>query len=77
VVDPVSDEERSGAAFKIKVAIVLFVGLSAGLITLNGDGPLWLSGVAVLAGLLTGALLVYIVFPGDGSVRSSRDRRRQ
>jgi hypothetical protein len=31
----------------------------------------------VLAGLLTGALLVYIVFPGDGSVRSSRDRRRQ
>ncbi|WP_276261311.1 hypothetical protein [Haloglomus litoreum] len=75
MVGPVSDEERSDAAFKIKVAIVAFVGLSAGLITLQGDGPLWMSGLAVLAGVLTGLLLVYIVFPGDGSVRSSRDRR--
>jgi membrane associated rhomboid family serine protease len=75
VVGPVSDEERSDATFRIKAGIVLFVGLSAGLITLNGDGPLWLSGLAVVAGLLTGLLLVYIVFPGDGAVRSSRDRR--
>jgi membrane associated rhomboid family serine protease len=75
MVGPVSDEERSDAAFKLKAGIVLFVGLSAGLITLNGDGPLWLSGLAVVAGLLTGLLLVYIVFPGDGAVRSSRDRR--
>lgn len=75
MVDPVSSEERSEAAFRIKVAIVLFVGLSAGLITLQGDVPLWQSGVAVLVGLLTGALLVYIVFPGDGSVLSRRERR--
>jgi sorbitol-specific phosphotransferase system component IIBC len=75
VVGPVSDEERSDAAFKIKVGIVAFVAVSAGLITLQGDGPLWMSGLAVLAGALTGLLLVYIVFPGDGSVRSNRDRR--
>jgi energy-converting hydrogenase Eha subunit A len=75
VVGPVSDEERSDAVVRIKIAIVLFVGLSAGLITLQGDVPLWQSGVAVVVGLLTGVLLVYIVFPGDGSVTSSRDRR--
>ncbi|MFB6206587.1 MAG: hypothetical protein ABEJ05_08705 [Haloglomus sp.] len=74
MVGPVSDEERSDAAFRLKIGIVLFVGLSAGLITLQSDGPLWMSGVAVLAGLLTGVLLVYLVFPGDGSVRSSRQR---
>lgn len=75
MVGPVSDEERSDAVVRIKIAIVLFVGLSAGLITLQGDVPLWQSGVAVVVGLLTGVLLVYIVFPGDGSVTSSRDRR--
>jgi energy-converting hydrogenase Eha subunit A len=75
VVGPISDEERSDAVVRIKIAIVLFVGLSAGLITLQGDVPLWQSGVAVVVGLLTGVLLVYIVFPGDGSVGSSRDRR--
>jgi hypothetical protein len=75
VVGPVSNEERSEAAFRIKIGIVLFVGLSSGLITLQGDVPPWQTGVAVLVGLLTGLLLVYIVFPGDGSVASSRDRR--
>jgi hypothetical protein len=75
VVGPVSDEERSDAAFRIKIGIVLFVSLSAGLITLQGGVPLWQTGVAMLVGLLTGLALVYLVFPGDGGVRSSRQRR--
>ena len=75
MVGPVSDEERSDAAVRIKVGIVLFVSLSSGLITLRGNAPLWQTGVAMLVGLLTGLVLVYIVFPGDGGMRSSRQRR--
>ena len=75
MVGPVSDEERSDAAVRIKAGIVLSVALSAGLITLQGDAPLWQTGVAMLVGLVTGLALVQVVFPGDGGMRSSRQRR--
>lgn len=75
MVGPVPDDERSSFARRVKAAIVVFVGLSAGLITLQGDVPLWVSGAAVVAGLITGVVLVYIVFPGDSVSRSNRGRR--
>ncbi|PSP97611.1 hypothetical protein BRC89_10730 [Halobacteriales archaeon QS_4_70_19] len=75
MVGPVSNEERSSATVRIKAGIVLSVGISAGLITLQGDVPLWATGAAVLVGLLTGVFLVSLVFPGDGATRSNRPRR--
>jgi hypothetical protein len=72
VVGPVSSEERSDAAFRLKVGFVVLVGLSSGLISLQGDLPLWGTGVAILAGLLLGVLLVWVVFPGTGEISSSR-----
>ncbi|MFC7314385.1 hypothetical protein N0B31_07750 [Salinirubellus salinus] len=71
-----SSEERSEGALKIKLAGTLIVGASMGLITLQGDVPLWVTGVAVLAGLVVGAALVWFVFPGTGEVQSRAGRRR-
>jgi hypothetical protein len=75
MVGPMSSEERSEGAFKIKIGATLVVGVSMGLITLQGDVPLWMTGVAVLAGLVVGAALVWFVFPGTGEVKSTRGRR--
>jgi hypothetical protein len=47
-----------------------------GLITLQGDVPLWLTGLVTLAGFAVGAALVWFVFPGTGEVKSTRGRRR-
>ena len=76
MVGPMSSEERSEGALKIKIGATLIVGLSMGLITLQGDVPLWVTGVAVLAGLAIGAALVWFVFPGTGEVQSTAGRRR-
>lgn len=74
MVGPMSSEERAKGALRIKLGATALVGLSAGLITLQGDVPLWMTGVAVLAGLVVGAALVWFVFPGTGEVRSERRR---
>lgn len=76
MVGPMSSDERSEGALKIKVGATLIVGLSMGLITLQGDVPLWVTGVAVLVGLVVGAALVWFVFPGTGEVKSTAGRRR-
>jgi hypothetical protein len=76
MVGPMSSEERSEGALKIKLAATFIVGASMGLITLQGDVPLWVTGVAVLAGLVVGAALVWFVFPGTGEVQSTAGRRR-
>jgi hypothetical protein len=75
VVGPVSSEERSDATFRLKIGFVVLIGLSSGLISLQGDLPLWGTGVAILVGLVLGVLLVWLVFPGTGESRSSRGRR--
>ncbi len=47
---------------RLKAAIVVLVGASAGLITLSGGGSLLQVGVAIVAGLVVGAvLLAYLV----------------
>lgn len=76
MVGPMSSEERSEGALKIKIGATLIVGFSMGLITLQGDAPLWVTGVAVLAGLVIGAALVWFVFPGTGEVKSRAGRQR-
>jgi hypothetical protein len=69
MVGPMSSEERAEGALRIKLGGTVVVGISAGLITLQGDVPVWVTGLAVLAGLLVGAALVWFVFPGTGEIR--------
>ncbi|NHN59510.1 MULTISPECIES: hypothetical protein [Halorussus] len=62
MVGPPSREEKRDAMNRLKAGIVLLVGASAGLITLSGGGSLLQIGLAVVAGLVVGAvLLAYLV----------------
>jgi hypothetical protein len=74
MVGPMSNEEREEGALRLKLGATAIIGVSAGLITLQGDVPLWVTGLAVALGLLVGAALVWFVFPGTGAP-SQRPRR--
>lgn len=66
MVGPISDAERDSFAARVKASIVLVVGLSAGLMAVQGDAPLAFVTGAVVAGLVLGVVLVRVVFPGSG-----------
>lgn len=66
MVGPVSEEDRDSFAARVKAGIVVVVGLSTGLMAVQGDAPLPLVVGAVAVGLVVGAALVRIVFPGSG-----------
>jgi len=68
MVGPPPDEQRQSAYRRFKVALVVMVGASGGLITIQGDAPLPVVGAAVVGGLVVGALLVWYVFPGTGEL---------
>ena len=62
MVGPPSEAERRSSMNRLKAAIVVLVGASAGLVTLSGGGSPVQIAVAVVAGLLVGAaLLAYLV----------------
>jgi hypothetical protein len=62
MVGPPSGEEKRGGMNRLKIGIVVVVGLSAGLITVSGGGSAVQVAIAVLAGLVIGAgLLKYLV----------------
>ena len=75
---PVSDEDRERTMTRLKVGTVLLVGLSAGLITSQGDASLAVVAAAVVAGLLVGAALVRFLFPSIEQLApaSNREYRR-
>jgi hypothetical protein len=70
MVGPVSREDRLTASRRIKVGFVVLVGLSAGLITLQGDASLLVSALAVGVGLVAGAIVVWLAFPRGLGFRS-------
>ena len=72
MVGPMSSEERSRLALRLKVGFVLLIGLSAGLITLLGDPTPLEIALVTGAGLAFGALVVRVVFPGTGEVERIR-----
>lgn len=76
MVEPVSNEERSAFALKVKLALSGLVGVSAGLIALQAGASLPVVGAAMLGGLVIGAALIWFVFRGVGSVGPSRQGRR-
>jgi ABC-type nickel/cobalt efflux system permease component RcnA len=63
MVGPTTREERRSASRRLKLGFVLLVGLSGGLITLQGDVSLLVSVLAVLAGLFVGVVMVVFAFP--------------
>jgi hypothetical protein len=64
MVGPTTQEERRTASRRLRLGFVALVGLSGGLITLQGDVSLLVSALAVLAGLLVGVVMVAFAFPG-------------
>lgn len=75
MVDPIDSDERRSFETRVKIGFTVLIGLSAGLITLQGDpSPLIVVG-AILAGMLVGAPLVWFVFPESSDVTSDRRRR--
>ncbi|WP_256686526.1 hypothetical protein [Halococcus qingdaonensis] len=63
MVGPTTREERRTASRRFKLAFVVLVGLSGGLIALQGGGSLFTVLLAVLAGLLVGIVMVVFAFP--------------
>lgn len=69
MVSPVSNDERESFTRRLKIGFVVLVGVSAGLITLQGNpGPVVLAG-AVVGGLALGALLSRFAIPDSGGFR--------
>ena len=76
MVGPIPSADRESLAFRLKVGFSLVIGASAGLITLQGDVPLAVTGLVALVGLVFGAVVTWFVFPGSGeSVRTDFRRR--
>lgn len=63
MVGPASREERLSASRRLKFGFVLLVGISSGLITLQGDPTIFVFVLAVLLGLVVGVVLVAFAFP--------------
>ncbi len=59
MVGPISKEERSSAMLRVKIAIVLLVGVSGGLIALHGGATPVVLGGAVVGSLILGVLLTW------------------
>lgn len=72
MVGPISSEERSAFALKVKLALTAVVGASAALIAIQADATPQVVAAALVGGLVAGGVLVWIVFPGSGEVRSRR-----
>lgn len=66
MVEPISDEERESSNRRLKIGFAVLVGLSSGLMTLQGDPTARQIVGAAVGGLVLGVILVWFVFP-DGS----------
>jgi hypothetical protein len=76
MVGPISSADRESLAFRVKVAFSLIIGASAGLITLQGDVPLAVTGLVTLVGIAFGVLVTWFVIPGSGETVRDGSRRR-
>jgi len=65
--------QRQRVLARVRRGTVALVGGSGGLLALYGDGSLLQIGAAVVAGLLLGALLVWLALPSSEDM--SPDRR--
>ena len=71
---PISQEDREQTMTRLKVGVVLLVGLSGGLITSQGEAAWTVVAAAVAGGLVVGAALVWLLFPDLEDVSPGTDR---
>jgi hypothetical protein len=64
-----SPEERQSKMVKLKLGVALLVGVSGGLVAVQGDASLPVIGGAVLGGTVLGAALAWYVFPSGENYR--------
>jgi hypothetical protein len=75
VVDPITSGDRRRTLRWAKVGTILLVGLSAGMISIQGGAAIELVGGAVLAGLFVGSVLVWYLFPNTEDIAPAGGRR--
>ncbi|MDX1744613.1 MAG: hypothetical protein R3324_01635 [Halobacteriales archaeon] len=61
MVGPISDEGRRRGYRTVKMGFVVLVGLSSGLVSLTGDPSLPELGLVVLAGMVVGVILLFVL----------------
>ena len=71
---PISQEDRERTMTRLKVGVVLLVGVSGGLITSQGEAAWTVVAAAVAGGLVVGATLVWLLFPDLEDVSPGTDR---
>lgn len=74
MVGPRPEDEHRSAYRRFKAILVVLVGVSAGLIALEGDASLPVVTAAAVAGSVIGVALVWYVFP-DRDEHRWRGRR--
>ncbi|MFO7927937.1 MAG: hypothetical protein ACQET5_10950 [Halobacteriota archaeon] len=75
MVDPITNDDRKRTLRWAKLATVCLVGLSAGLISIQGEAAVELVAGSVLAGLLVGTGLVWYLFPGADELAPGAGQR--
>lgn len=75
MVGPISTEQRESKLRKIKVGTALLVGLSMGLVALQGDASLPVIVGAVAVGAVLGGALAWYVFPDADAYEGREDTR--
>lgn len=75
MVGPVSDDERTRFALKVKLGLIALVALSGGLIAVQSGATLPVIAAAIAGAALAGAPLIWFVFPGS-SGQSREDERK-
>jgi hypothetical protein len=69
MVGPVSNDERESFTRRLKLGFIVLVGVSSGLITLQGDPSPAVFVGAVVGGSVLGVLLTRFAVPDSGSFR--------
>lgn len=75
MVDPISNDDRARTLRWVKVATVLLVGLSTGLIAVQSEASIETVTAAIAAGLLVGSALVWYLFPDADAIAPASSRR--
>lgn len=75
VVDPIPNDDRLRTLRWMKLGGVLLVGLSAGLVAIQGDASPQAIAAAIAGGLLVGGVLVWYLFPDADAIAPASNQR--
>lgn len=75
MVDPIPNDDRIRTLRWVKLGAVLLVGLSAGLIAIQGGASRRAVVAAIASGLLVGGVLVWYLFPDADAIAPASSRQ--